>query len=178
MRKLSTDELNRISVIEFKETQKIPVILILDNLRSLSNIGSIFRTADAFIIEKILLTGITATPPHREIQKTALGATESVDWQYFGTTIEAVQRLKADGIKIFAVEQAEDSVMLDAFSFDFNSKCALIFGNEVKGVDEEAMQWVDGCIEIPQFGTKHSLNVSITAGIVIWEVFQQFQKKF
>jgi tRNA G18 (ribose-2'-O)-methylase SpoU len=178
MRKLSTDELNRISVIEFKETQKIPVILILDNLRSLSNIGSIFRTADAFIIEKILLTGITATPPHREIQKTALGATESVDWQYFGTTIEAVQRLKADGIKIFAVEQAEDSVMLDAFSFDFNSKWALIFGNEVKGVDEEAMQWVDGCIEIPQFGTKHSLNVSITAGIVIWEVFQQFQKKF
>ena len=176
MRKLSNNELNRVSVEQFKNSKKIPLTIILDNIRSLSNVGSVFRTADAFIIKEIILCGITAKPPHREIHKTALGATESVDWRYFEHTIDAVKELQKDNVKVFAIEQADEAEMLDNFEFKFDQHIALILGNEVKGVQQEVVSLADSCIEIPQFGTKHSLNISITAGIVIWEVFQQFQK--
>jgi len=176
MRKLSNNELNRVSVEQFKNSKKIPLTIVLDNIRSLSNVGSVFRTADAFIIKEIILCGITAKPPHREIHKTALGATESVDWRYFEHTIDAVKELQKDNVKVFAIEQADEAEMLDNFEFKFDQHIALILGNEVKGVQQEVVSLADSCIEIPQFGTKHSLNISITAGIVIWEVFQQFQK--
>ncbi len=175
MRKLRNDELGRLEVSEFKSVPKIPLIIILDNIRSLMNVGSVFRTSDAFIIKQIILCGITATPPHREIQKTALGATESVDWIYTEDSLEAVKILQAKDVKVYAVEQAENSIMLDQFHFDFTQEIALVFGNEVKGVRQEVVDAADGCIEIPQFGTKHSLNISISAGIVIWEAFQQYQ---
>lgn len=175
MRKLKNSELNRISVEEFKEKQKIPVIIVLDNVRSQNNTGSIFRTADAFLIEAIYLCGITATPPHREIHKTALGATDSVDWKYFENTELAIRELKKQNYSIYAVEQAQESISLIDFSPVENEKMAIIFGNEVNGIDDGIMGMIDKCIEIPQFGTKHSLNISISAGIVIWEIFKKLK---
>jgi tRNA G18 (ribose-2'-O)-methylase SpoU len=170
MRKLSMDELNRKSVNEFKVADKIPIIIVLDNIRSMHNVGSVFRTADAFLLEKIYLCGYTPQPPHRDINKTALGSTETVEWKYFDKTVDAVNTLKNDGYKIVAVEQVENSIALNKFSFDENSKLAVIFGNEVSGVDEEILKLCDNCIEIPQLGMKHSLNISVAAGIVLWEL--------
>ena len=163
------DQLNRVDVDSFKAQQKTPIVLVLDNVRSMHNVGSAFRTADGFAIEKIVLCGITATPPHREIEKTALGATQSVEWVHVKDNTEAVKLLKQEGYKVYAVEQAEGAIFLNDFTALPNEKIALVFGNEVHGVDEEVMSLVNGCIEIPQFGTKHSLNVSVTAGIIIWE---------
>jgi len=176
MRKLKNSELNRVSVDEFKEMEKLPVRIILDNIRSLVNVGSVFRTSDAFLVEEIVLCGITATPPHREIHKTALGATESVNWRYVKSTADIVKEYQNHEIKVYAVEQAEGSMMLDNIKFNFDNEVAIVMGNEVKGVSDEVMKLVDGCIEIPQFGTKHSLNISVTTGIVVWELFQQFQR--
>lgn len=173
MKKLSMAELGRKSSEEFHRSEKFPLVLVLDNVRSMMNIGSVFRTADAFLIESILLCGITATPPHREIQKTALGATESVNWLYFGKTVEAVQYLHERGYRVLALEQADASMDLKSFVPQKNQAYALVFGNEVKGVDEEVLKICDGCIEIPQFGTKHSLNVAVTAGIVIWDWYSK-----
>jgi len=173
MRKLKLDELNRVSVTEFKKQEKLPVIVVLDNVRSMHNIGSIFRTADGFAVEQIYLCGITAQPPHREIEKTALGATQSVSWVYFDTPMQAVDRLRADGYKIIAIEQAENSIMLNEFIPTATEKYALIFGNEVNGVSDEVMAKIDACIEIPQFGTKHSFNVVVSAGIVLWDFFSK-----
>lgn len=170
MRKLSMDELGRKTVEEFKQAEKNPVIVVMDNIRSMHNVGSVFRTADAFLIEAILLCGYTPQPPHRDIHKTALGATETVDWIYFNTTKEAVLKLKEAGYKIYAVEQAEDSIRLDQFSWNKTEKIALVFGNEVEGVNDEVLKLSDACIEIPQQGMKHSLNISIAAGIVLWEL--------
>src|ERR1700761_3465577 len=172
MRKLKLDELNRASVTEFKEQDKLPVAVVLDSVRSMHNIGSIFRTSDGFTVEQICLCGITAQPPHREIEKTALGATQSIDWVYFENTIEAVNKLRADGYKIIAIEQAEGSLMLNEFAPEANEKYALIFGNEVNGVSDDVMQNIDACIEIPQFGTKHSFNIVVSAGIVLWDFFE------
>ncbi len=174
MRKLLNEELGRLTLEKYKESEKIPVLAVLDNIRSQNNIGSIFRTADAFRLEGIYLCGITATPPHREIHKTALGATESVDWTYFKTTMEAVRQLKKNGYQVFSVEQAEGSLSPDQIKFRKDQKYALVFGHEVRGVGEDLLEMSDGCIEIPQFGTKHSLNISVAAGIVIWEVFRHF----
>ncbi|MEI6681772.1 MAG: RNA methyltransferase [Bacteroidota bacterium] len=171
MRKLAMPELNRLSVSEFKLAQKLPVLIVLDNIRSQNNIGSVFRTADAFRIEAVYLCGITATPPHREIHKTALGATESVDWQYFPTTVDAARELLKKGYTLLAVEQAEGSISLPDFIPATGEKFAIIFGNEVNGVDDEVMSLVSGCIEIPQFGTKHSINVSVAVGIVAWDLY-------
>ncbi|MBN2746367.1 MAG: RNA methyltransferase [Bacteroidales bacterium] len=173
MRKLSMEELNRLSTDDFKLTSKTPLTIVLDNIRSLSNVGSIFRTADAFLVEEIILCGITATPPHKEIQKTALGATESVKWSYQTSTEEAVKALINKGIKVFAVEQTNEKIWLQDFKVDNSIPLALIFGNEVKGVGDEVLALVDGSIEIPQFGSKHSLNISIAAGILIWEVYRK-----
>ena len=170
MRKLLNKELERKTVEQFRNSEKSPFILVLDNVRSQSNVGSIFRTADAFVIEVIYLCGITATPPHREIQKTALGAAETVSWKYFPHTIDAVKSLKEEGYKIIGIEQAEGSISLDKFCRAAATKYALIFGHEVNGVDQEVLNLCDSCIEIPQFGTKHSFNVAISAGIVLWEV--------
>jgi len=172
-RKLKLDELNRASVAEFKTQEKLPVAVVLDNVRSMHNIGSIFRTADGFAVEQIYLCGITAQPPHREIEKTALGATQSVSWVYFDTPMQAVDRLRADGYKIIAIEQAENSIMLNEFIPTATEKYALIFGNEVNGVSDEVMAKIDACIEIPQFGTKHSFNVVVSAGIVLWDFFSK-----
>ncbi|MCO4291387.1 RNA methyltransferase [Solitalea sp. MAHUQ-68] len=169
MRKLKLDELNRVSVEEFKEQEKLPIVVVLDNVRSMNNIGSIFRTSDAFALEGIYLCGITAQPPHREIEKTALGATQSVDWYYFQSTEEAVADLHAEGYEVLAIEQAENSVMLQEFEPSKDKKYALIFGNEVNGVGDEVMKMVDKCIEIPQFGTKHSFNIVVSMGIVGWD---------
>lgn len=169
MHKLSMDELNRKTVAECKEAEKNPVIVVLDNIRSMHNVGSVFRTADAFLMEAIFLCGYTPQPPHRDINKTALGATESVDWMYFATTLEAVKVLKQKGYKIFAIEQVEGSISLENFSQP-NEKLAVIFGNEVTGVDADLLPFCDGCIEIPQWGMKHSLNISVAAGIVLWEL--------
>ena len=170
MRKLSMDELGRKSVEEFKQSEKTPVIAVLDNIRSMHNVGSVFRTADAFLIEAIVLCGYTPQPPHRDINKTALGATESVDWMYFSKTVEAVEELKSKGYKVYAIEQTEGSVSLEKFSVDQHQKIAVVFGNEVEGVNDEVLKLVDGSIEIPQLGMKHSLNISVAAGIVLWEL--------
>ena len=171
MRKLKITELKRLSPEDFKQTEKIPVIVILDNVRSLHNVGSVFRTSDAFLIEAIYLCGITATPPHAEIHKTALGAENTVEWRYFENTLDAVLQLKQKSYRILAVEQAESSIPTDKLKMG-NHRYAVILGNEVKGIDQTVMDCCDACIEIPQFGTKHSLNVSVAAGIVIWEIFK------
>lgn len=173
MRKLSLKELNRLSVEEFKARTKIPIVLVLDNVRSALNVGSAFRTADAFAMEKILLCGITATPPHREILKTAIGATESMQWAYQKDVVQAVNALKEEGYQILAIEQAENSLFLHQTTFHPDQKYALVFGNEVSGVSQEVMEITDQCIEIPQFGTKHSLNISVCLGIVSWEACKQ-----
>ena len=162
------DELNRVTTEEFKKQQKIPLVVVMDNVRSMYNVGSIFRTCDAFSVERLLLCGITACPPHKEIAKTALGATESVDWAHYATTVEAVTELKQQGYKVLAVEQVDTSVMLDRMEVSGDEKTAIVLGNEVFGVDDEVLALCDGAIEIPQNGTKHSLNVSIAGGIVIW----------
>ena len=171
MRKLSMDELNRLSKDDFEQADKLPIIIVLDNIRSLSNVGAFFRTADAFRVGELMLCGITACPPHREIHKTTLGADETVKWRYFDTTEAACQALKAEGYKIFAVEQVENSVSLQNFAFEPHT--AYILGNEVDGVSEEALPYCDGAIELPQAGTKHSINVSVCAGIVMWKLFEQ-----
>ena len=173
MRKLKNSELNRKNVDEFKKSEKTPLIVILDNIRSLNNIGSVFRTSDAFLLEKIYLCGITATPPNADIHKTALGATDSVDWEYAENTLDVVEKLKVEGVEIVSIEQAENAVMLDKFEVDKNKKYAIIFGNEVKGVEQDVVSASDIVVEIPQFGTKHSLNISVSAGVVIWEMFKQ-----
>ena len=173
MRKLRNNELGRISVSTFKKTTKTPIIVVLDNIRSLNNVGSVFRTSDAFLIEKIYLCGITATPPHREIHKTALGATESVDWEYKEDALALVNELKAQGVLVAAIEQVENSVMLDEFSLDATKKIAIVLGNEVKGVQQEVVSAADYCIEIPQKGTKHSLNISVSCGVLLWDLFQK-----
>ena len=175
MQKLSMDQLNRIDVDSFKAQNKTPLVLVLDNVRSMHNVGSAFRTGDGFGIEKIFLCGITATPPHREIEKTALGATQSVDWQSIKETKEAIHILKNEGYKVYAVEQAEGSTFLNDFAVDKTDRYALVFGNEVHGVDEDVMDMVDGCIEVPQFGTKHSFNVSVTMGIVMWDLIKKLK---
>jgi 23S rRNA (guanosine2251-2'-O)-methyltransferase len=175
LEKLKLDQLNRVSVTEFKEQDKLPLVVVLDNVRSMHNIGSIFRTSDGFSIEKIVLCGITAQPPHREIEKTALGATQSVEWIHFDTTVNAVSFLKEDGYEIIAVEQASGSTMLHQFLPTKDKKYALVFGNEVNGVNEEVMKIIDECIEIPQFGTKHSFNITISAGIVLWDFFAKLR---
>jgi len=176
MRKLLNNELNRLDQRGFKEAAKMQVAVILDNIRSQHNIGSVFRTADAFRIERIILCGITATPPNREMQKTALGATEMVAWEYFGNTLQAVEQMRNAGYIIVAVEQAEGSLPLENFDPCKFGKIALVFGNEVHGVNEVIVKEADECIEIPQFGTKHSLNISVTAGIVLWHVFQHLRE--
>ncbi len=173
MRKLSLKELNRLSTREFKKKEKTAIVLVLDNIRSALNVGSAFRTADAFALEKICLCGITAKPPHREILKTAIGATDSMAWDYYSTSLEAVKALKEQGYQIIAVEQAEGSIALQDYESQLDMKYALVFGNEVSGVSQEVMECVDDCIEVPQFGTKHSLNVSVCIGIVVWELFRK-----
>jgi len=173
LRKLKLDELNRASVDEFKAQQKLPVVVVLDNVRSMHNIGSIFRTSDGFAVEQVCLCGITAQPPHREIEKTALGATQSIDWTYYADPLQAVEQLRAAGYLIIAIEQAENSTMLNDFHPTRNEKYALIFGNEVNGVSDEVMKNIDACIEIPQFGTKHSFNIVVSAGIVLWDFFSK-----
>mgnify|MGYP001129105248 CR=1 FL=1 len=174
MRKLLNEELDRLDVDDFREAIKIPVVVILDNVRSMNNTGSIFRTSDAFRISSIALCGITATPPHKEIHKTALGATDTVDWSYFGQTLEAIAYYRDSGHIICAVEQAEGSIMLEDLQIDSDAKYALVFGHEVRGVDQSVVDACDHCIEIPQYGTKHSLNISVSAGIVLWEYFMKF----
>jgi tRNA G18 (ribose-2'-O)-methylase SpoU len=175
MRKLKNNELGRITVDAFKAVQKTPIIVILDNIRSLNNIGSVFRTSDAFLIEKIYLCGICATPPNKEIHKTALGATVSVAWEYVEDTLTLVEKLKAEDVKILAIEQAENSTKLNTFFPEKNEKYAIVMGNEVKGVQQEVVNASDVCLEIPQLGTKHSLNISVTTGVVIWDLFQKMQ---
>ena len=175
MRKLKNSELKRLSVDEFKKSNKTPLVIVLDNIRSLSNIGSVFRTSDAFLIEKVLLCGITAKPPHKDIHKTALGATESVTWEYYQNTIEAVKKLKDEGYILVSIEQTEQAVMLQDIEIRKNSKYAIVFGNEVKGVQQEIVNSSDFSLEIPQYGTKHSLNISVSAGIVLWELFKKIK---
>lgn len=175
MRKLKNNELNRISVAEFKTTPKTPLIVVLDNIRSLNNIGSVFRTSDAFLIEKIYLCGITATPPNKDIHKTALGATESVAWEYVEDTLSLIKKLKEAKVNVLAIEQAENSTKLDTFQPIKGEIYAIVMGNEVKGVQQEVVNASDLCIEIPQLGTKHSLNISVTTGVVLWDLFQKMQ---
>lgn len=171
MRKLKNSELNRLAVSAFKEAPKTPLIVVLDNIRSLNNIGSVFRTADAFLIEKIYLCGITATPPHKDIHKTALGATDSVSWGYVEDTVALITQLKNDGVVTLAIEQAENATMLTDFTPEQHKKYAVIFGNEVKGVAQTVVNVCDEVIEIPQYGTKHSLNISVSCGVVLWDLF-------
>lgn len=175
MRKLRNNELGRISIDEFKKASKTPVIVVLDNIRSLNNVGSVFRTSDAFLIEKIYLCGITATPPNKEIHKTALGATESVDWEYREEILPLLQELKDRNVLIASIEQAEQSTMLNSFQPDPKKKLAVVFGNEVKGVQQEVVSFTDICLEIPQLGTKHSLNISVSCGVVLWDLFQKMR---
>jgi 23S rRNA (guanosine2251-2'-O)-methyltransferase len=175
MRKLKTEELGRVGIEDFKKQDKLPITVILDNVRSMHNIGSIFRTSDGFAIEKIYLCGITAQPPHREIEKTALGATQSIEWTYSEDITDLIPELRAAGYKIIAIEQADNSVMLNNFQPETSEKYALIFGNEVNGVSDEAMKLIDTCIEIPQFGTKHSFNIVVSAGIVLWDFFAKLK---
>ncbi len=172
-RKLRNNELERKSVSEFKDATKTPLIVILDNIRSLNNIGSVFRTCDAFLIQKIYLCGITATPPHKDIHKTALGATETVAWEYVESTIDLVINLQKENIKVFAIEQAENAVMLQNFYPEPSETCAVIFGNEVKGVQQDVVTASNGVIEIPQLGSKHSLNIAVSAGVVLWDLFKK-----
>ncbi len=172
-RKLENSELERLDVSSFKEAKKSPIIIVLDNVRSLNNIGSVFRTADAFLVQKIYLCGITATPPHKDIRKTALGATESVDWEYRKNTLELVDELKQSGVKIVSVEQAENAVMLNDYQVIAEETVVLIFGNEVKGVSQEVVTASDVILEIPQFGTKHSLNISVSTGVVVWDIWSK-----
>ena len=174
MRKLENSELDRKSIETFKNSKKTPLILVLDDIRSLHNIGSVFRTADAFLIEKIFLCVITATPPNKEIHKTALGATETVAWEHHEDVLEVITKLKKDNVTTLAIEQVESAVFLQNFKVEKNKKYALVFGNEVYGVSQDAVALCDGCIEIPQLGTKHSLNISVSAGIVVWDLFKQF----
>jgi tRNA G18 (ribose-2'-O)-methylase SpoU len=173
MRKLKNKELERKNIAEFKAASKTPIIVVLDNIRSLNNVGSVFRTGDAFLIEKIILCGITATPPHKDIQKTALGATDSVAWEYAPDTLTLLHQLREDGVKIISIEQADQSIMLSDFTLDKGQKYAVIFGNEVKGVQQEVVSASDYCVEIPQFGTKHSFNISVSVGIVLWDLFRK-----
>jgi tRNA G18 (ribose-2'-O)-methylase SpoU len=175
MRKLENSELDRKSIEDFKQSEKTPIIIVLDDIRSLHNIGSVFRTADAFLIEKIYLCGITATPPNKEIHKTALGATETVAWEHSKNTLEVIENLKKEGTTVLAIEQVESAVFLQKFKIEKDKKYALIFGNEVYGVSQEAVALCDGCIEIPQLGTKHSLNISVSAGIVVWDLFKKMK---
>ncbi|HRI78499.1 MAG TPA: RNA methyltransferase [Cyclobacteriaceae bacterium] len=175
MKKLKLEELGRISVDEFKGVEKLSITILLDNVRSLHNVGSVFRTADAFRIEKIFLTGITGTPPHREIHKTALGATESVNWEYAEDPLAVVQKLRSENYEILVVEQTTESKALHRFKIGKNQKYCLVFGNEIDGVSEKVVAVADHAIEIPQLGTKHSLNVSVCAGIVTWEFFRQIR---
>lgn len=176
MKKLSMEELERLSIEEFKEVKKSPIVLVLDNIRSLNNVGSAFRTGDAFRVEKILLCGITGTPPHRDIQKTALGATESVEWEYLLNTTIAVEKLKSEGYTICALEQVDRSVMLDKFEVKDGAKYALIFGNEVFGVEDEVLNACEYVLEIPQLGTKHSLNIAVTLGIAVWDLMVKMKQ--
>jgi 23S rRNA (guanosine2251-2'-O)-methyltransferase len=175
-RKLDNKELNRISVEEFKNTSKTPIIVVLNNIRSLNNIGSVFRTADALLVEKIILCGITGTPPNKEIHRTALGAEDSVAWEYFKKTADAIVRLKEDGYKVISLEQTVGSTDLMKFKPTINRKYALVFGNELRGVEQEVIDLSDECIEIPQFGTKHSFNIAVSAGIVLWDFFSKLNK--
>ena len=175
MRKLENSELDRKTVEDFKTASKTPLIIVMDDIRSLHNIGSVFRTADAFLIEKIYLCGITATPPHKEIQKTALGATETVAWEHNKNVLDVIKQLQADNVTVLAIEQVKQAYLLDEFVVDSSKKYALVFGNEVYGVSQEAVALCDGCIEIPQLGTKHSLNIAVSAGIVIWDLFKQLK---
>lgn len=175
-RKLKNSELDRINLEEFKATEKTPLIIILDNIRSLNNIGSVFRTADAFLIEKIYLCGITARPPHKDIQRTALGATDSVAWEYSESTIDVIQKLQKEGVYVAAVEQTKLSVPLQNFNVTKGQTYAVVFGNEVKGVQQEVVSKSNGVIEIPQYGTKHSLNISVSAGVVLWDLFSKLKK--
>lgn len=175
MRKLKNSELNRLSVDEFKSSKKTSIIVILDNIRSLNNIGSVFRTSDAFLIEKVYLCGITAKPPHKDIHRTALGATESVAWEYRKDTLELVKELQENGVKVASIEQAENAIMLNDFFPKKTNTYALVFGNEVKGVQQKVVSASDYVLEIPQFGTKHSLNISVSAGVVIWDVFSKIR---
>jgi len=176
MRKLSNNELNRLDTEGFKNAKKNPVVVVLDNVRSCNNIGSVFRTSDALLIEKIYLCGYTATPPNKDIHKTALDAENTVEWKYFEKTEDAVDELKSNGYKVFAVEQVENSIMLNSFKPELNEKIALIFGNEVKGVDQNVINNCHGVIEIPQYGTKHSFNIAVIAGIVLWDIVNKINQ--
>ncbi len=175
MRKLKNSELERLTNETYKTATKTPIIVVLDNIRSLNNIGSVFRTSDAFLIEKIYLCGITAKPPHKDIHKTALGATESVDWEYTEDTLTLIKELQSQGIEIASIEQAENAIMLNEFIPVKDKKTAVIFGNEVKGVQQEVVSASDHCIEIPQYGTKHSLNISVSCGVVLWDLFSKLK---
>ncbi|NOQ73196.1 MAG: TrmH family RNA methyltransferase [Crocinitomix sp.] len=175
-KKLKLDELGRISIEAYKEAEKTPLIIVLDNIRSLNNIGSVFRTSDAFRIEKIYLCGITACPPHRDIHKTALGATDSVEWEYVEDTCDLVLRLNEDGVDTYAIEQAKDSIMLNDFIPTTGNKTAIVMGNEVEGVQQEVIYACKGVIEIPQIGTKHSLNISVCTGVVLWDLYSKLNK--
>ena len=177
MHKLRTIEMHRLTVDEFREARKLPLTVVLDDVRSLHNVGAVFRSADAFRVEAVYLCGITATPPHPEIHKTALGGEDSVDWRYFDTAAEAIGQLRGEGVFVYSVEQVEGSTKLQDLQLDTSRRYAVVLGNEVKGVHQEVVDMSDGCLEIPQFGTKHSLNVSVTAGIVMWEVAKQFLDK-
>jgi 23S rRNA (guanosine2251-2'-O)-methyltransferase len=175
MRKLKNSELQRLEVAEFKETPKIPLSVVLDNIRSLNNIGSVFRTGDAFVVEKIYLCGITATPPNKDIHKTALGATASVEWTYEESTLSLVERLKNEGVTVVSIEQAEHATPLQNFEVSSQKRYAIVLGNEVKGVQQAVVSASDHCIEIPQFGTKHSLNISVSAGVVLWSFLEKLK---
>lgn len=177
MKKLTILEMGRMNVEEFKQAEKMPLVVVLDDVRSMYNVGSVFRTADAFRVSSIYLCGITATPPHAEIHKTALGAEDTVEWKHFDSTMQAVSSLRSEGYKVFSIEQCEGSTMLQNLELNPHTKYAVILGNEVKGVKQEVVDASDGCLEIPQFGTKHSLNVSTTAGMVIWEFAKQLMIK-
>lgn len=176
MRKLKNSELKRLTNEQFKLVEKTPIIVVLDNIRSLNNIGSVFRTSDAFLIEKVYLCGITAKPPHKDIHKTALGSTDSVAWEYVEDTLSLVESLKAEKVQIASIEQADKAIMLNDFLPAKDKKLAVIFGNEVKGVQQEVVSASDYCIEIPQYGTKHSLNISVSCGVVLWDLFNKISK--
>ena len=176
MRKLKNSELDRLDSNEFKSAKKTPILIILDNIRSLNNVGSVFRTSDAFLVEKIYLCGITGTPPHKDIHKTALGSTDSVDWEYYKNTLDLVNELKNKGIEVISIEQAEKATMLNEFIPEIGVKYAFVFGNEVKGVSQDVVNHCNMVLEIPQYGTKHSLNISVSVGVVIWDVFNKLSK--